>query len=206
MSKQSATLSNGTDLIIITEKEYKAIFSQRGRLAGLQGDHKGFGNDGYTIKVGSMAHEYYLDFIAGGILENRDHLTQAVQDFKFWQVLKDAEKFGVIRLPKSRENIDKIINSPFVQVLEHRDYMTPNIGFGSVDDKEIFINSFYFIKLTDMGVVALAMYKKQEEQLTRVMRSHREEMQELKQNIASKLLSSIGLDDITVGVDDSNDW
>lgn len=203
MNKQSATPVDGTDLITITKQEYKAIFSQRGHLAGLYGDRKGFEKDGYAIKVGSMAHEYYLDFIAGGILENRDHLTQAVQDFKFWQVLKDAEKYGVIRLPKSRENIDKIINSPFVEVLEYRTYMTPNIGFSSVDGLEEFINNFYFLKLTDMGAVALSMHKKQEEQLMRAMRSHREEMQGLKQHIASRLLSAIGLDDIIVGEDDS---
>lgn len=84
--------------------------------------------------------------------------------------------------------------------------MTPNIGFSSVDGLEEFINNFYFLKLTNMGIVALAMYKKQDEQRLQAILKHREEMQELKQNIASKLLSSIGLDDITVGVDDSNDW
>lgn len=141
-----------------------------------------------------------------GILENYGRLTRAVQDFKFWRILKDAEKFGVIRLPKSHENIDKIINSPFVEVLEYRGYMTPNVGFSSVERQEALINNFYFLKLTDMGVVALAMHKKQDEQLAQVMRKHQEEMQALKQNIASKLLSAIGLDDVAVSIDNSDGW
>ena len=135
-------------------------------------------------------------------LENRNQLTQAVKDFRHWRLLKDAAKYGFLRLPKSHEAADMVINSPFVEVVEHKDYMTQNIRFDSVESKEKFLDGFYFIKLTDMGIVALAMYEKQHEQLSAIANKYLQETQELKQNIASKLLAVIGLGDITVSIDD----
>lgn len=208
MNAQNTTTSNDADLIAITKDEFRVIFNHCGYISGLYGDHEGLKNSNCAVKVGSMAHDFYLDFIANGTLAHREHLTQAVQDTiqgMDWRVLKEAAKFGFVRLPKSRRDIDKIINSLFVEVVEHKDYMTHHIRFDNDEVKNKFINDYYFIKLTDIGVVAVTMRKQQDDRLMEATCKHQKEMQELKHNIARKLLSTIGLDDVTID-ENSNYW